>query len=147
MSKRVLFICTANICRSPTAEVILRHRFSDGSVITASAGLIALEGHPIDSRAEAALAARGLTAGRHVARQLTPALVERADLVLVMEKRHLAALNALAPRARGRTFLLGKWLGNAEVPDPYRGQDRDFSESCRLIDDALERWYPRLQSS
>lgn len=140
MSKRVLFVCTANICRSPTAEALLRHRFAGEDVAAASAGLLALEGHPIDSRAEAALAARNLTAKGHVARQLTPALVEQADVVLAMERRHLAALRALAPGARGRTFLLGRWLGNVEIPDPYRGEDHDFEESCRLIGDALQRW-------
>ncbi|MEZ0469175.1 low molecular weight protein-tyrosine-phosphatase [Luteimonas salinilitoris] len=145
MPKCVLFVCTANICRSPTAEAILRHRFAGDDVAAASAGLIAQAGHPIDPRAEAALATRGLTAGGHVARQLTPALIAQADIVLAMEKRHLAALKALAPDAHDRTFLLGKWLGNADIPDPYRGGDRDFERSCQLIGDALEHWCPRLQ--
>ncbi|WP_149196459.1 low molecular weight protein-tyrosine-phosphatase [Luteimonas suaedae] len=144
MPKRVLFVCTANICRSPTAEAMLRHRFTGDDIAAASAGLIARAGHPIDPRAEAALAAHGLTAGDHVARQLTPALIAQADIVLAMEKRHLAALNALAPDAHVRTFLLGKWLGNADIPDPYRGDDHDFERSCRLIGEALEHWCRRL---
>ncbi|WP_407354028.1 low molecular weight protein-tyrosine-phosphatase [Luteimonas sp. R10] len=147
MPKHVLFVCTANICRSPTAEALLRHRLPGDAVTATSAGLLALAGHPIDPRAEAALAARKLTAAGHVARQLTPALIAQADVVLAMEKRHLAALRALAPDARDRTFLLGKWLRNAEIVDPYRGSDLDFERSCGLIGDALERWSRHLTES
>jgi protein-tyrosine phosphatase len=139
MSNRVLFVCTGNLCRSPMAAALLRHRLGD-AVVADSVGLLAPEGSPIDPRAETALAARGISAGPHAARRPTLADIEHADFVLAMEKRQIAALCALMPRARGRTFLLGKWHDDTEIPDPY-GRDADaFDECCRLIDDAVGRW-------
>lgn len=144
MIRRVLILCVGNICRSPTAEFLLRHRLRGSDLVVESAGLAALAGRPIDPLAESILAERGISARTHVARQVTPALIEGADLVLAMEKRHMAALHAIAPHARGRSFLLGRWIRDTEIPDPY-GQSREtFERTCVLIERALEGWQARL---
>ncbi len=140
----MLIVCTANICRSPTAETVLRHRLDGAAVEVESAGLAALPGTPIDPRTEAVLAAHGLSAAGHVARRATPAQIAAADLVLAMEQRHLSALRALVPSARARSFLLGRWQGNADIPDPYgRAQDA-YEEAYRMIEAAVEDWRARL---
>lgn len=143
MTTHVLFVCTGNLCRSPMAAALLRHRLGD-AVVADSVGLMAAEGRPLDPRAERVLAARGVAVAPHVARRLRLADLERAQLVLAMERRQVVALHALAPDARGRTFLLGKWLGGIEIPDPYRRDGNAFAQCCTLIDDALEHLTARL---
>jgi len=144
MIQRVLIVCVGNICRSPTAEFLLRHRLQGRDLQVESAGLAALAGRPIDPFAEAVLADRGISARTHIARQVTPALIDGADLVLAMEKRHLAALHAIAPQARGKTFLLGRWDGEAEIPDPYGRERATFEQICTRIERALDGWQARL---
>ena len=145
MIERILVVCVGNICRSPTAEVLLRKHLGGGEEVRVeSAGLKALEGYPIDPLAEAVLAAEGLTAKDHVARQITPAMIGAADLVLAMQKRHVDAIHAIAPQARGKTFLVGRWDGNAEVPDPYGKTRPIFEDAYRQLDRLLYQWRMHL---
>jgi protein-tyrosine phosphatase len=144
MIQRALIVCVGNICRSPTAEVLMRHALADKKLEVESAGLAALAGKPIDPVAEAVLQAHGLTGKEHVARQVTPELISQSDLILAMEKRHLAALHAIAPQARGKTFLLGRWHGDCEVPDPYGKPREKFDEAYSLIERLLAGWHRHL---
>jgi protein-tyrosine phosphatase len=144
MIQRALIVCVGNICRSPIAEVLMRHALADRKLAVQSAGLAALVGKPIDPLAEAALQAHGLSGKEHVARQVTPELISQSDLILAMEKRHLAALRAIAPQARGKTFLLGRWDGDCEVPDPYGKPREKFDETYALIDRLLSGWRRRF---
>ena len=144
MIQRILVVCVGNICRSPMAEVLLRERLHDRGVVVESAGLAPLAGKPVDQAAAAVLANHGLEADGHCARKLTPELLASADLVLAMDQRQLAAIHAIAPEARGRTFLLGRWIGDVDVPDPY-GQERDvFEDTFALIRRAVDAWLERL---
>jgi protein-tyrosine phosphatase len=142
---RVLMVCVGNICRSPMAEVVLRARLADAAVIVESAGLAALSGSAIDPLAQAVLEAHGLSGRSHVARQVKRSLIEAADLVLVMEKKHLDIIQGISFSAVGKTFLLGKWDGDIDIPDPYR-QGRDaFLRSYQQIDRALGSWQELLR--
>lgn len=138
--RRILLLCVGNVCRSPMAVSVLRQQLQDKGVEVESAGLKAMAGRPIDPRAEAVLAAHGLGGQVHEARQVSRELVDAADLVLLMEKRHLPVLLDVAPHARGKCFLLGKWLGEAEIPDPYRKSDPAFELTFELIERAVTRW-------
>jgi protein-tyrosine phosphatase len=144
MIQRVLIVCVGNICRSPTAEVVMRARLQRRGIEVESAGLAALVGNPIDPLAESVLGDHGLSAASHSARQISPALIASADVVLAMQKRHLSALHAIAPHARGKTFLLTHWQDNAEVPDPYGRERAAFEQAYRLIDQAVRGWCGRL---
>lgn len=145
MPKRILIVCVGNVCRSPTAEVLLRSRCRDAAVAVESAGLGALAGNPIDPLAESVLAEHGLSGKGHVARQVTRAQVEAADIVLVMETPQLGAIHALAPCAMDRTFLLGKWHGEIDIPDPYRQRLAVFRDVYWMIDKAVNSWRMHLQ--
>lgn len=103
-----------------------------------------MEGSPIDPLAASVLSAHGLAGRLHVARQINPAIIEAADLVLAMENRHLAALNALSPSMRDKSFLLGKWQGDAEIPDPYGRQRTAFERAYESMEAALMRWSSHL---
>ena len=145
MIHRILIVCVGNICRSPMAEVLLRKHLGGGDEVTVeSAGLAALVGHPIDPLAQAVLADHGLSGEGHVARQVDAKMIGTADLVLAMQQRHLDALHAIAPQARGKTFLMGRWTGNCEVPDPYGKTRPVFEESFRLLDRTAHAWRMHL---
>ena len=145
MIHRILIVCVGNICRSPMAEVVLRKHLGGGDeVVVESAGLAALVGNPIDPIAERVLADHGLTAQGHAARQVTEAMISKADLVLAMQRRHVGAIHAIAPQARGKTFLVGKWEGDDEVPDPYGKTMPVFEDAYRRIDRMLYAWRMHL---
>jgi len=137
--RNVLVVCVGNICRSPTAETLLRHALKK-DVQVASAGLKALAGHPIDATAQAVLSGHGLSGQSHVARQIDRSMIDAADLVLTMEPWHSEAVLRISPHARGKTYLLGKWLDSTSIPDPYRQSQQAFERAYRLIDAGVQRW-------
>ncbi len=144
MFARILFVCVGNVCRSPTAEYLFRKRLPDAGIAVESAGLGALVGRGMDKTALAVLADRGVDGGAHVARQLNAAMLRAADLVLAMEKRHLAAIGRMAPEVSGKSFLLGKWQGEQAIPDPYGQQRAAFEHVYGLVDVSVARWIERL---
>lgn len=146
MFSKLLFVCIGNVCRSPTAEILMRDRLRDRAGIeVASAGLQALAGRPLDPTAAELLRAHGHDPDAHVARQATPSLLAAADLILVMEQAHLQRIAREVPQASGKAFLLGKWRGAREVPDPYRQHREAFEHVYRLIDDAVDGWVPYIR--
>lgn len=144
MINRILIVCVGNICRSPTAEVMFRDRLRGQDTLVESAGLAALVGQPIEPMAESVLAQNGLTAVNHVARQLSQSMLSAADMVLVMDNRHVSAIQALAPQARGKTFLLGRWQSDRPIPDPYGRDLTAFERTFGMIQDAVDAWRTRL---
>ena len=145
MFNRILIVCLGNICRSPTAERIMRARLhqKDGVEIS-SAGLTAVVGHPVDGVAADVLLSHGISPEEHVAHQLTQELALRSDLILTMEKSYLQEIHRLAPAAQGRVFLLGKWLGDVEIPDPYRRSREMYDSVYQQIDRAVSGWIPYI---
>lgn len=137
---RILTVCVGNICRSPIAEYVLRARLDDPRVVVESAGIAAVPGARIDPRAQRVLERHGIDSDSHVARRLERGMLESADLVLTMERSQLDFIRAFSPAATGKTFLLGRWQGEFEIPDPYGKSQESFDRVYRLIDLALRRW-------
>lgn len=144
MFNQVLIVCIGNICRSPTAETLLRDALVNSNIEVKSAGLGALEEHPIEAMAHKVLEEHGHSPAFHSARQITPAIANESDLVLVMEKRHLEGVLKIAPQARGKVFLLGKWQGDREIGDPYGQGKPAFAHAYALIEQAVQAWAQRL---
>ncbi len=141
MFERVLIVCVGNICRSPMAEGLLRARLgAAGDDRVSSAGLGALEGRPADPKAVDLLARRGIDLSRHRARQLTPELLARYDLVLVMEEEHRRQIERLARTARGRVHRIGKFAG-FDVADPYGKPLAAFERALGLIERGLDDFH------
>lgn len=140
MFESVLFVCVGNICRSPSAEVMLRHASGNRNLRVASAGLGAMVGHEINPMAQKLLLRAGLDGVGHRARQLDSVMLAKADLVLVMERSHLHHVAAIAPQASGKTFLLGKWQAERDIPDPYRQSPQVFEYVYQLMAEGVEAW-------
>src|SRR5438552_10595722 len=147
-TKRILLVCTGNICRGPRAAALrqraLAQRGIDGLEV-ASAGTGAWDGAPVSEGAYLVGLERGLDLSSHRARLLTRELVEEADLILTMARHHRARVDELG--GEGRVFVLGEYAGRegseVEVSDPFGGDldvDRDTcSELDALLQAAVER--------
>jgi protein-tyrosine phosphatase len=153
---RLSFVCLGNICRSPTAEAVMRMRVREAGladrVAIESAGTGAWHvGHPPDGRARAEAAARGV-AMEGTARQFTAADFERLDLVLAMDAQNAADLRALAPddAARAKVRLLREFDpaadGALDVPDPYFGGPDGFAEVFEMVDAACRGLLDHLRA-
>ncbi|MGY1752159.1 arsenate reductase/protein-tyrosine-phosphatase family protein [Blastococcus sp. SYSU D01042] len=109
---RILFVCTGNICRSPMGERLTRAFLDDAlgasaaAVGTGSAGTNAVVGRGMDRNSALVLGGLGGEPEGFVARQLTAAMIEEADLTLAMTRRHRRDVLKLAPRAMFRTYTL-----------------------------------------
>lgn len=141
--ERVLVVCDGNICRSPTAAAMLRRKLPDDKTVE-SAGLVALEGHDMDDTARAMAEEKGLSCGPHKGRLLTRDICQRADVILVMEKHQRDRLAQRFPEASGKTMLLGHWMSEQEIPDPYRRDRGTFEAVFRMLDEATDSWAKKI---
>ena len=144
MFDSVLVVCAGNICSSPTAEYVLKSKLQGKNVTVSSAGLTALEGKPADAQAQLIANEHNIDMSAHQGRQITSNLVANNSVILVMEQRHINDLCARYLQARGKTFLLGKWVGDKEIPDPYRQSQEAFKHVYELIDSACSAWQKYL---
>ncbi|MEZ8105267.1 low molecular weight phosphotyrosine protein phosphatase [Vibrionales bacterium C3R12] len=146
MFNNILVVCVGNICRSPTGERMLQSLLADKKV--ASAGIAAeksrLVGKPADAMAIQVAAGHGVDVENHQSQQLTSQLCAQYDLILVMERGHMEALTSIAPEARGKTMLFGQWIGQQDIPDPYRQSKEAFEHAFKLIDEAAHAWAKKL---
>jgi protein-tyrosine phosphatase len=117
----VLLVCTANLCRSPIAETILRHRFEERgiSVTVASAGLRDADRPALDEALEV-LESRGLDARAHRSRRLAEELVRGAGLILGLERTHVREAVVLDPQAWPRAFTLKELVRRGAAVGPRR---------------------------
>jgi protein-tyrosine phosphatase len=142
---RVLFVCTGNICRSPTAEAIFRKLVADAGMqdtITAdSAGTHGYHiGEPPDPRASAAAARRGYDMSGLRARKVARADLDRFDLIVAMDREHFANLSGMAQPATAHKLKLmmsyARRFKEPDVPDPYYGGPQDFERALDMLEDA-----------
>ena len=143
---RLLFVCMGNICRSPTAEAVMRDLVAqaglDHAVTIDSAGTGGWHaGDPPDPRSVAAAARRGILVGG-AARQVTVADFDAFDLLLAMDRANARELRARAPHAgaSSKVRLLREFdragAGDLEVPDPYYGGGDGFDHVLDLVEAA-----------
>lgn len=144
MFNSILIVCVGNICRSPMAEAMLRDQLAGKNIRVASAGVGALVDKPMDSTALEVLREHGGDHPDHKARQLTREMAHQYDLILTMEPRHVQDILKIAPEARGKTFLLGKWQGDQKIPDPYRQQRPAFEHVYQLVQQGVTSWAKHL---
>ncbi|WP_043310046.1 low molecular weight protein-tyrosine-phosphatase [Pseudomonas sp. ML96] len=143
---RVLFVCMGNICRSPTAEGVFRHRLAQAGlhelVTVDSAGTGDWHvGKAPDGRSSQAALTRGYDLSSLRARQVQREDFHGFDLILAMDHDNLARLQALRPATGGAEldlFLRRYQLALDEVPDPYYGGADGFEQVLDLIEQASD---------
>jgi protein-tyrosine phosphatase len=152
-ASQVLFVCSGNTCRSPMAEGILKSLLAlsrADRIAVASAGTGAMEGEPVSAGALDVAAADGISLEAHRARRLTRDMVMEADLILALDRPHLATILALDASARERAHLL---RGFAEalpagegrgVVDPVGGGPQLYNRVYAEIHAALEAALARI---
>ena len=153
---RVLFVCMGNICRSPTAEGVLRHKLQAAGlgerVAVDSAGTHGYHaGERPDPRAVKHAAGRGYDLSRLRARRVSREDFVRFHWLIAMDEGNLGALRSMAPDGAGaRLGLLmehaRRFAGVREVPDPYYGAPAGFERVLDLVEDACDGLVERLAS-
>jgi len=144
---RILLVCLGNICRSPTAEVVLRSRAAArgvaDQVVVDSAGTGDWHaGMPPDRRAIAHAAKRGYDLTPLRARQVTPDDFQRFNWILAMDRSVLRELTSLQPAQFsgriGRFLDFAPHVGLRDVPDPYYGGASHFERVLDLVEHASD---------
>ncbi|HSB78342.1 MAG TPA: low molecular weight protein arginine phosphatase [Candidatus Methylomirabilis sp.] len=138
--KRILFVCTGNICRSPMAEVLLRDALqqdpelrSEGIEVR-SAGTSGWDGAPATDLAVQAMLSLGLNLRGHRGRQLTRELVDWAECLLTMEARQRDWIQRAYPDAAAKVFSLADCAGDSgDVEDPYGGDEAEYTQCARRL--------------
>jgi protein-tyrosine phosphatase len=153
---RVLMVCLGNICRSPTAEAMLRKKAReaglDGRIEVDSAGTADYHvDSPPDRRATAHGERRGLAMQDLRGRQVERADFDRFDFILAMDEDNLANLKRLRPAgSRAKVALLMSFApqtGAREVPDPYYGGAEGFEQVLDLTAAAADGFMASLRSN
>ena len=152
---KILFVCTGNICRSPTAEGVFRQLVDAAglaaNIATDSVGTGSWHiGDSPDPRAVAAAKARGYDLTPLRGRQLQQGDFESFDLLLAMDQGHYDHLADRCPSGaieRIRMFLeLTPDTGRTNVPDPYYGGMEDYELALDLIERGARAWLDRLRA-
>jgi len=150
----ILFVCMGNICRSPTAEGVFRHKVKnaglDNRIEIDSAGTHAYHvGEPPDGRAQKAALNRGFDLSHQRARRVNSNDFEEFDYVIAMDRDNEDSLLSICPTGfEDRVHLFLNFASNAnttEVPDPYYGGGNGFNVVLDLVEDAADGLVAHLQ--
>ena len=144
---KILFVCTGNICRSPTAEGVMRERVAalelGNKIMVDSAGTHAYHvGEAPDQRSVATAKKRGILIDGLRARKVEAGDFHEFDLILGLDYEHVQHLRRLAPsNAKAKTELFLEYAGHSrekEVPDPYYSDQQHFEYVLDLIESGVD---------
>ena len=145
----ILVVCTANICRSPVGEALLRERLQKAGLVdwtVSSAGTWASAGHPASQFSVILLHERGLDIQGHRSQPVTGLLLAPCDLVLCMETAHQKELREAFPAHRAKIYTLRQIVDErGSVRDPYGGSRRQYERMVTELEQLIDAGFPRIQ--
>jgi protein-tyrosine phosphatase len=145
---KILTVCTGNICRSPLAQAMFVLAYKEAGethMAVSSAGLHALVGRDIDPGSSDAARIIGVKLGAHRARQFNAEIGREADIILVMEHHHRQDIQRRWPHLSGKTFLLGHFENNKEIPDPYKRGRSMHLHAAEMMQASVAHWVRQLR--
>jgi len=149
----ILFVCTANICRSPFAEGAFKKLFmakKAAGIKVHSAGVSAATGLPSPPDAIRVACELGVDITEHLSKPLSTPMVEEADIILVMSLFHREVILKTNPESENKIKLLGNFSTfygdreETEIPDPYGLSSFHYRSSFNLIRDCIYNLYKKL---
>jgi len=147
----VLFVCSGNTCRSPMAEMILKHLLKEKGLLQKikvySAGVHAFDDGDMSEHAKTVLAKYDIDAADFSVKRLDAEHVEKADLVLCVTKGHVAAVRAFFPKVMEKVHLLGSFASDGiDVSDPFGMGVKEYEECFWQLKDLIEKALPKIIS-
>ena len=139
----IVVVCAANTCRSPMADKLLQQALPHKNI--SSAGINATIGQPMNEHSAKLLSALGIECAAHRSRQLTLQICQANQLILVMEKCHIQAILSIDVSAEHKIVLVGKWLDDIEIADPYGQNFEIYQQSFHLIKKSIDKWIEKLK--
>ncbi len=143
MFNKILTVCLGNICRSPSAERILQQLMPTNEIT--SAGIGDFLHSDMEKNAAKLLTINNYNSENHNVRQVNSQIINNAELILVMEKKHQQILMQKYPSASGKIMLLGKWNDNEEISDPYCKSIEAFEHVFTQIEKNCQAWAQKLK--
>lgn len=153
---KVLFVCTANICRTPIAEYYLNHLVKkeglEELIMVESAGTWAIEGMPAAEFSRQVCAGEGLDLSNHRSQPIDLYLMKQADLVLCMSSEHKNDLSQIFPHLKDKIFTLKEYNSkntrhSISIPDPYGMPLEQYQETYKLITGEIDRIFASIKQN
>ncbi len=146
----IVVVCTGNLCRSPLAEALIRKKIESvpqANVNVQSTGVYAVDGYPATEEMVVQGNRLDVDLSNHKAQQLTPAIIERAGLILSVSTRHSNMIISDSPQAAQKVRLLGEFIDVDEIPDPYQMGEAAYISAAELINKAVNSWTEEFKIS
>ncbi len=147
--RSILFVCSANMCRSPMAEALLRNLLQQQQAVdwdVSSAGVWAYDGNRASEGAVNALKQKGIDLSRHRARSINLDMLRDSNLILVMERNHKEALQAAFPRYSNKVYLVSEMVGMThDILDPIGGSPADYADTVDELEQLLRDALPNIE--
>jgi protein-tyrosine-phosphatase len=147
----ILFVCTANICRSPMAAAVFKRiaaqidRRVDWKVD--SAGTWAVPGLHASESAQAVIGSMGMDLSGHLSQGIAKIDLDNYDLIVTMEAGHKEALLVEHPEVKDRIYMLSELVDSSfDIADPYGGSISAYKETVSLLENLIRRGYPKIKN-